>query len=251
MAKVKIETKTKPTKKPRPAIQKNPAESDRVLVLRTCNADMSSSHGFVWPKSGRAEAPDWDGGKKECGGKLHGFLWGEGDGSLACWAPDAKWLVVSVPASDLVELSGKVGFRSGEVVFCGDRLEATSYIAANGGHGRAIIGGTATAGDSGTATAGHSGTATAGDSGTATAGYSGTATAGHSGTATAGHSGTATAGHRGTATAGDSGIVTVRWYCGKTDRYRLAIGYPGENGIKANTAYRADAVGNLVEVEKS
>jgi hypothetical protein len=180
-----------------------------VLVLRTCAADLTSYGRFQWPESGPAECPDWD-PTPECGHGLHGLLWGEGDGTCLDWSSaDAKWLVVSVDESSIVDLGGKVKFPRGTVVYCGDRVGSTNYIAANGGAGRKITGHTATAGDWGIATAGNWGTATAGDGGTATAGDRGTATAGYRGTATAGDRGTATAGNWGTATAGDWGTATA------------------------------------------
>ena len=179
-----------------------------VLVLRSCNADMASYGGFKWPESGHVEAPDWN-PRAECGNGLHGFLWGEGDGSLVHWDEGAKWLVVSVDESGIIDLGGKVKYRSGEVVFCGDSKTAAQYVSDNGGFGRRIIAGAATAGDDGTATAGARGTATAGARGTATAGDDGTATAGARGTATAGARGTATAGYAGTATAGARGTATA------------------------------------------
>ena len=87
---------------------------------------------------------------------------------------------------------------------------------------------------------------TAGYGGTATAGNSGTATAGNRGTATAGYWGTATAGYGGTATAGKMGIISIRHWNGK--RYRLIVGYVGEDGIEANTPYRVEG-GKLVEAK--
>lgn len=120
----------------------------KVLVLRTCNADLTSYGGFVWPKKGRVRCKDWN-PEPVCGGGLHGLLWGEGDGSLLSWAEDAKWLVVEVDANDVVSLTGKVKFPAGRVVHCGDRESATSYLRDNGGDGKAIVGGTATAGDRG------------------------------------------------------------------------------------------------------
>jgi hypothetical protein len=202
-------------------------EPEYVLVLRTCAADLTSFGGFRWPASGPVKALDWDPAPR-CGHGLHGFLWGEGDGGLASWAEDARWLVVRVLATEIVDLGGKVKFPQGEVIFCGDRLGATTYIATHGGAGRAIIGGTATAGVRGAATAGYHGTATAGDHGTATAadrgtataGYGGTATAGVRGAATAGVGGTATAGDRGTATAGDHGTATAGYGGTATAGYR-------------------------------
>jgi hypothetical protein len=185
-------------------------DAPRVLLLRTCNADGTSYGGFKWPLTVGAEvtAPDWN-SRAECGGGLHGLLWGEGDGSLLSWADDAAWLVVSSEAASVVNLNTKVKVPAARVEHVGTRESATAYLVEHGARGRAIVGLTATAGYDGTATAGHRGTATAGDHGTATAGDGGTATAGDGGTATAGHRGTATAGHRGTATAGDGGTATA------------------------------------------
>jgi len=204
---------------------------------------MTSRDGFVWPESGPVEAPDWEPTYK-CGHGLHGLLEGVGDSNCINWNADAKWLVVEVDESDLLygkdELKDKCKFRRGNVVFCGDRFSATSYLSSHGctgpivggtatagGYGMAIAGdygmatvgyrgtaaagrnGQATAGRNGQATAGRNGQATAGDNGTATAGDNGTATAGYRGTATAGDYGTATAGYRGMATAGDNGTATA------------------------------------------
>jgi len=260
--------KLKPAKKPA-AKKATPAT---VLILRTCDENMQSHGGFTWPKSGPVEAKDWQ-PTNECGNGLHGFLWGEGNGSLCNWDTKANWLVAEVDAATVIDLAGKVKFPRANVVFCGDRKAATEYIRDHGAQDKLIVGGTATAGDRGTATAGYSGTATAGDSGTATAGdsgtatagyrgtatagYSGTATAGDSGTATAGYSGTATSGYsgtstsgdRGTSTSGDRGIIVCRWYDRAENRYRLTVGYPGEGGIVVGKKYRADEAGKLVEVE--
>ena len=58
------------------------------LILRTCGANMKSHGGFQWPRSGPVSAPDWN-PAPECGNGLHGFLRGEGDGSLADWSSNA------------------------------------------------------------------------------------------------------------------------------------------------------------------
>ena len=190
--------------------------TETVLVLRTCAADMSAYGGFVWPESGPVECPDWD-PAPECGNGLHGALWGEGDGNLLDWSEDARWLVIEVPAHTVVDLGGKVKFPRGNVVYCGDQSGATAYIQRPC---RAVIGGTATAGVRGTATAGDHGTATAGVRGMATAG----------------RYGTATAGDPGTATAGEGGVIQLAWWDGT--RRRVAVGYVGEDGIRAGVAYR-------------
>jgi hypothetical protein len=188
---------------------------DRVLILRTCkrNSDgqLTAHGGFVWPESGPVEAPDWS-PEPECGGGLHGLLWGEGDGGLLRWSDDAAWLVVAVEAGSTVDLGGKVKFPRGEVVFCGDRKAATDFVLAHGAAGKAVVGAAVTAGDYGTATAGGRGTATAGD--------------------------------YGTATAGDRGIIVLKRWDGS--RYRLVVGYVGEDGIEPDRAYRLDNAGKFV-----
>jgi hypothetical protein len=240
--------------------------TEKHLILRTCNADMTSRNGFKWPRSGHVAAPDWN-PEPECGNGLHGFLRGEGDGGLADWSSDAVWLVAEVET--YVDLEGKVKFPAAHVIFAGSRLEATAIVKARypdaaviganvavedrrvavvGDYGTATAGdyGTATAGYRGTATAGNYGTATAGDYGTATAGDRGTATAGNWGTATAGDAGTATAGYWGTATAGEGGMLQIYYY-DRNDRRRLAVAYVGEKKIKPNVRYRLDSNGKFVE----
>jgi hypothetical protein len=198
-------------------------ESGEVLVLRTCNSEGKSYGGFQWPKKGPVVAPDWS-KQAVCGYGLHGFLWGVGDSSLANWDDTAKWLVVRVKAKDLVDLSGKVKFPCGEVVYYGDRRGATGFILKYKTDDKlAVMGATATAGDGGTATAGYGGTATAGDHGTATAGDGGTATAGYGGT------------------------ISLLSYDGRFSRRIFAVGFnPGE--LKPNTKYKLDNDGNAVEV---
>ena len=53
--------------------------AETALVLRTCNPDMTSHNGFVWPTNGPVSCPDWR-DDYSCGHGLHGLLWGEGDG---------------------------------------------------------------------------------------------------------------------------------------------------------------------------
>ena len=211
----------------------NALTQKRVYALRTCDSDLRSYGGFQWPDSGRCEAPDWK-PDANCGNGLHGLLNGEGGGSYLDWSPEAKWLVCDITdaheADLVVDTNGKIKFPYCEVVHVGDQRSATQFLTDVGITG-AIVGAFLTAGYSGTATAGYSGTATAGDWGTATAG----------------DWGTATAGYRGTATAGDWGTVQVKWWDG--ERYRIATGYVGEDGIKANTPYRV-VDGKLVEAGK-
>ena len=196
------------------------------LVLRACNADMSSKNGFIWPTSGPVEAPDWV-PTDECGNGLHGWLHGHGDGSVSdYWLDDCKWLVVKVKNKHIIDLEGKVKFKKGTVVFCGDRKGATDYILANdliaptkpvigafittGDHGTSTIGdhGTSISGAHGTSISDYYGTSTSGDHGTSTSGDHGTSTSGYRGTSTSGYCGTSTSGDRGTSTSGYMGTST-------------------------------------------
>jgi hypothetical protein len=228
------------------------------LVLRTCKSDMTSRKGFVWPKEGPVECPDWI-ASTECGNGLHGALWGQGDGEFFNWSPDAVWQVVQI--EEWIDLDGKVKFPRGIVVHTGNKETAPKYIIENGASGP-VIGASITAGNFGTATVGYNGTATAGYNGTATAGYNGTATAGNFGTATAGNfgtatagnfgtaiadqHGTATAGYNGTASAGAYGIIQIKYFDGK--RYRIRVGYTNEDDIEPNVPYRLDRDGNFIKV---
>ena len=114
----------------------------KVLILRTCHEDLRSYADFLWPESGYVEAPDWNPDPGiACGMGLHGALLGEGDGSLFRWEDDARWLVVAAEEEDVVlsASGGKVRFRAGDVVHCGDQKSATDYIIANGAAGRAHV----------------------------------------------------------------------------------------------------------------
>jgi len=204
------------------------AKKETVLLIRSVKEDMTSTNGFVWPKSGTVACPDWK-DNLECGNGLHGLLPGQNDPST--WYSDGPILVLEVDVSSIKDLDGECKFPECEVVYCGDMKGACAFAETRGVYGPWYRG-TAIAGDSGTATAGDGGTATAGDGGTATAGYRGTAIAGDGGTAIA----------------GDSGNLVVKIWDG--NRYRFTIGYVGENGIKSNTKYRLDGKGNFVEVVK-
>ena len=185
----------------------------KVLILRSCNADMTSYNNFKYPDSGYVEAPDFK-ATKACGNGLHGFLKGLGDHSLANWSSEAKWLVLEVEENGIIDLNDKVKFKGGEIIYVGYQKTA-SQIIKNIYPEIAVMGSTATAGDRGTATAG--------DSGTATAGY------------------------RGTATAGDRGVLIIEYYTGSN--YARKVALIGENGIKANVKYRLNSNNEFEEVK--
>jgi hypothetical protein len=187
------------------------------LMLRNCGPGGVSKNGFVWPLTPGeiATCPDWS-PVAECGHGLHGWLWGEGDHNAAgvpIEQVDAVWLVVEIALDSIVSLDRKIKVPSGRVVASGPRHEVCAWLGVMA-PGRAIIAGTATAGDAGTATAGVRGTATAGYAGTATAGVRGT--------------------------------VSVRWWDGRSNRYRIVSADVGDNGIRPNTPYHC-IDGKLVE----
>lgn len=215
-----------------------------VYVTKCVNADMTSRHDekFVYPKKGYIEAPDWE-ASAGCGHGLHGFLWGEGDGSLSNYSDQSVWLLIRVnPADGLVDRGDKCKFRRGYVLAVSDyrtiaeRLK--KYLPTDRQY--KVIGSTATAG--------YRGTATAGDYGTATAGGGGTATAGAIGAATAGDYGTATAGIGGTATAGNESTIIIIYWDEERKKYRRKVGQIGEDGLKPNVRYMLDSTHNFIEV---
>ena len=211
-----MKTKTTPKKISKPK-KSAKARQFKAYMLRTCAADMTARGRFKWPTSGEVSAPDWN-PVAQCGQGLHGLLWGEGDGSLLSSNTDAKWLVCGI--DEWVDLSGKVKAPRATVIYCGTRDEAVALIQHLGGHRYAVAFGTSTSGYRGTSTSGYGGTSTSGDGGTSTSGY------------------------RGTSTSGNGGTVMVKWWDGK--RYRIAVGYCGENGIEPNKRYRCDNSGNLI-----
>jgi hypothetical protein len=203
----------------------------KVLVLRTCNADMTARDGFKWPMSGPVEAPDWN-GKPECGGGLHGLLWGDGDWSLLNLSPDAKWLVVEVDEADMVKIDDtKVKFSRGVVVSVGNMADAMSKTLCSKERFDLLFGDAKTQKSSGDgSTAASSGdqsrAASSGDQSTA-------ASSGKDTIAMA-------VGTDCAVSAGENGCFATAYYDAKAKRNKIAVGYVGQRGIKANVTYCYD-----------
>jgi hypothetical protein len=243
-----------------------PTRLNRVYALRTCNTDLSSRGNFVWPKRGRAEAPDWR-NDNNCGGGLHGLLNGKGTSSLLSWTVYAKWLVVDITEayqeSLVIDLGGQVKFPYGDVVHVGNCRSATDYLKANGVTGpivgetvergicgKAITGGggKAITGAYGRAIAGSCGIAIAGRYGTAIAGRYGRAIAGACGTAIAGRYGIAIAGARGKAKAGHRGVLMITCFLQKDNSKIEIVGKVGHKGILPNVFYKVNEHNNELEI---
>ena len=199
------------------------------LILRNCNPDGSSKHGFVWNTEIGAVnvAPDWI-ENKECGNGLHGWLNGIGDSYVSEYNNSSLWLVLEV--DKFVDLGDKVKFQSCIVKFKGTKTECSKYLYDNGVRGK-IIGlsgeyseagdlanlfgsdeSTLTAGDYSTLTAGNKSTLTAGNDSTLTAGDKSTLTAGYKSTLKAGNYSTLTAGYKSTLKAGNYSTLTAGNY---------------------------------------
>ncbi len=98
-----------------------------LVALRTCDANMQSRGGFQWPGVGETvTAPDWT-DNQECGGGLHGLLWGQGDWSLLARDETARWVVFK-PLGEMSHLGGKIKCESAEVLFIGGRLDAWQFL---------------------------------------------------------------------------------------------------------------------------
>jgi len=148
-------------------------KENEILVLRNVHGDMSSYNGFVWPKTGPVEAPDWI-GSDICGHGLHGLPWGVGGNYFYCDS-NTVWLLVVVDTSKDYrcgsgELLDKCKFKGGNVVYCGTREEAVSILLRHAPANTPIVFASQTAGDRSTQTAGYESTQTAGDRSTQKAG---------------------------------------------------------------------------------
>jgi len=232
-------------------------QNETVLVLRTCNADMTSYNGFKYPRKGIVEAPDWEATYK-CGHGLHGLPWGCGRVGYLNLSEDAVWQIIKVNISDGYltgkdELQDKCKFKKGTVVYTGKRAEAIKYLDKNGaidkpvvfaqrvGGYRAIV----TGGDGAIVTGGDGATVTGGYGAIVTGGDEATVTGGDRATVTGGYRATVTGGYRAIVTGGDGGSIQIKHWDG--ERYRIKTGYIGEDGLKANMPYCLDGNHNFIE----
>jgi len=205
---------------------------------------MTGYGGFKWPESGPVEAPDWE-PTYECGHGLHGLPWGVGGSEYLNWDEEAKWLVVEAKDDEVLtgqgDLTAKCKFPRGNVVYCGERKGATDYILDNGGEGKPVVGAIREGGDRSTITSGSLSTITSGDRSTITSGSLSTIASGDGSTITSGN--------LSTITGGEGSTINIQWWDKKSNRWRITIGYVGEDGIEANVPYRCDDNGKLIKVE--
>ena len=181
-----------------------------VLVLRTCDRNGRSHGDFQWPTSpgGYVEAPDWR-ADNECGGGLHGWLWGSGNWKLKNTDKECLWLVCEVEEADVRDLGGKVKFPRANVLNVGNNWAAAmAFIRGAAVYVERFSGSTTATGYYGHASA-------TGDSGCAVV-----------------------IGYSGRVRCGADGFIAAAW-TDATGRRRLLVGYAGEDGIEAGVWYRA------------
>ena len=116
------------------------------------------------------------------------------------------------------------------------RAETERWLVTEAGH-------VVSAGYGSTVTGGYGSTVTGGDYAKVTGGDYATVTGGDRATVTGGDYAKVTGGDRATVTGGDCAALVIRWW--DVSRYRLAVGYVGENGIEPGVAYRVEG-GKLV-----
>ncbi|MCK9569439.1 hypothetical protein M0R72_10915 [Candidatus Pacearchaeota archaeon] len=105
-------------------------DGEKALVIRTCNQDGTSHNGFVWPKSGYVECPDWN-TEPRCGNGLHGLLWGKGNWSLLD-RDNPLWQICEVLLSEVVWIDGdKVKFPRCNILYTGNMAVAITMILCN------------------------------------------------------------------------------------------------------------------------
>ena len=197
------------------------------FVLRTSDKDRRAHSNFQWPESGYVEAPDWH-PTAECGQGLHGLLLGKGDYSHLKLGSDATWQIVEVYEDTVVNIGEKVKFPFGWVVYSGRSAGAIRFLLSEISK---IVNVLMNKDAATTSYAAHA--ATTGE---------------HAHAATTGESAIAVALGKGSMVkAGENGCVVIRWQ--DTDRPRISVGYVGED-IKANTWYKVDGSGHLVEVQE-
>src|ERR1035437_9023234 len=112
-------------------LQQYIVKPNHVLVLRTSNKDREAYNNFQYPELGFVEAPDWN-NNDECGGGLHGLVWGEGNKSHFSRDSDCVYQILEVDLAVLRtgngDLTDKCKFQKGEVLFTGPIQDALPLL---------------------------------------------------------------------------------------------------------------------------
>lgn len=204
--------------------------ADKVLILRRCNADMTSRGGFVWPERGVVKFSDFN-PIAICGGGGHGWPWGIGLGEGKDYdIIGDKWLVVAALPGDVVgEIDGgnKCKISRGEVIYCGAFAAAWELV--NSGRHR-LIAQMAYVDAAEISRLAKDELASGNDSQLAASGN---------------YSIAAIAANGGRVKVGKNGAFALAFFTADIG-WRFVVGKVGENGIKADTWYRVSS-GEIIE----
>jgi hypothetical protein len=157
-----------------------------------------------------------------------------GDGATVI---GGDWATVS--GGDVATVSG----GDGATVSGGDWATVSGGYRAtvSGGDGATVSGGyraTVSGGDGATVSGGDSATVSGGDWATVSGGDVATVSGGDWATVSGGDWATVSGGDGATVSGGDVANLSVKWLDG--NRYRIAVAYVGEDGIKPNVKYRCE-----------
>ena len=187
-------------------------------IIRSCNKDMSTIHGFIWPTSGLVKANDFL-PTNVCGNGLHGLKLNQNNPGI--WY-GGKFLVLEVDENKIIDLQDKCKFPEAivEKVF-DDMASLTNYLFDNinieGMYMRTQV-------------SEKSVKWIGGDYSTLTGGFTSTLR-----------------GRLGSTLSGGFGsTLIVEYFDGK--KCRISIAYVGENDILPNVKYKVNDKGNFVEV---
>ena len=199
---------------------------NKAWVLRTCKADGTSYGGFKWPSEvgSIVKCNDWK-PAAECGNGLHGLLDGWGNYRLLSDDADAIWQIVEVDRDKCVEINDKVKFESCKLIYSGNMAAAMTMICDY--QIKIMLAKIANNCTTNTASGDNSQLAASGNISIVVC-----------------------SGLNGIVSAGENGCIALTWWDSTCERYRLEVGYVGENGIKPNVNYRLN-VFNKFEGVKS
>ena len=198
---------------------------NKAWVLRTCKADGTSYGGFKWPSEvgSIVKCNDWK-PAAECGNGLHGLLDGWGNYRLLSDDADAIWQIVEVDRDKCVEINDKVKFESCELIYSGNMAAAMTMICDY--QIKIMLAKIANNCTTNTASGDNSQLAASGNISIVVC-----------------------SGLNGIVSAGENGCIALTWWDEVNYRYRLEVGYVGENGIKPNTNYRLNVFNKFEEVK--
>lgn len=242
-------------------------DGDEVLIVRQCQSDGTSSHGFRYPLrvGERVEAPDWN-PEPIHGNGLHGWPWGLalGDGQDPDYA--AVWLVLGARPDDVIDLGGRVKCRAATVRHVGEWHTALAFVL-SGQMAWAVS--SSTGDDATSSSTGHRATSSSTGDGVASSSAGDCAASSSTGhravSSSTGHGAVSSstgdravavcAGLASRARAGAWGCIALAWWNEATRRTemhcaRVGCGDGSDGLLKAGVWYVLDAGGEFIEVTR-